>query len=68
MTDPTRATPGDDRSEPLAALAAIAEALEQPAGRITFIRGLTVGALAGAALVGAVFQLRRSTRRRPHRP
>jgi hypothetical protein len=49
----------------MADLTAIAEALEEPEGRATFFRGLTFGVLAGAALVGAVVQLRRSTRRPP---
>jgi hypothetical protein len=48
----------------LAGFASIAEALEAPEGRATFVRGLSIGALAGAALVGALFQLRR-TRRPP---
>lgn len=58
--------PADPRSGWSDDLADIAEALEAPGGRAVFVRGLTLGALAGAALVGAVIQLRRrpATRRR----
>ncbi len=52
----------DRTTAPLEALASVAAALDEPGGRATFVRGLTIGALAGAALVGAVLQLRRTTR------
>jgi hypothetical protein len=36
------------------ALGGLAAALEEPAGRSRFLRGLAVGALLGAAAVGAI--------------
>jgi hypothetical protein len=42
----------------------VAEALEDPAGRATFVRGLMFGALAGAAVVGTLLRARAARRRR----
>lgn len=36
------------------ALGGLAEALDEPAGRSRFLRGLAIGALIGAAIVGAL--------------
>ena len=45
------------------ALEAIADALDEPAGRARFMRGLTLGALVGAAVVGSILRARREARR-----
>jgi hypothetical protein len=66
MTGPTRPTVVAPPRGPISDLSAIAEALDAPEGRARFLRGASMGVLAGAALVGALFQLRRS--RRPRRP
>ncbi len=42
---------------------AIADALDEPAGRARFMRGLTLGALVGAAVVGSILRARRPPRR-----
>jgi hypothetical protein len=42
----------------------VADALEDPAGRAVFVRGLMLGALAGAAVVGTVLRARTARRRR----
>jgi hypothetical protein len=51
-----------------AAFEAIAEALDEPAGRVTFIRGLMVGTLVGAAVVGSLLRARQARRPPPARP
>jgi hypothetical protein len=66
MTRPIRPTVGGPTRGPISDLSTIAEALEAPEGRARFLRGASMGVLAGAALVGALFQLRRT--RRPRRP
>lgn len=43
----------------------IAEALDEPAGRARFMRGLMLGALVGAAVVGSVLRARQVRRPRP---
>jgi hypothetical protein len=43
----------------------IAEALDEPAGRTRFMRGLMLGALVGAAVVGSVLRARQARRPRP---
>lgn len=57
-----------DGSGLLEGFAAIAEALEEPAGRASFARGAMLGALVGAAIVGSVLRFRRERRsaRQPH--
>jgi hypothetical protein len=40
--------------EVVEALGGLAAALEEPAGRSRFLRGLAIGALIGAAVVGAL--------------
>jgi hypothetical protein len=40
--------------EVVEALGGLAAALEEPAGRSRFLRGLAIGALIGAAIVGAL--------------
>jgi hypothetical protein len=46
------------------AFESIAHALEEPAGRATFARGLVLGAIAGAALAGSILRARAARRRR----
>jgi hypothetical protein len=55
------------RAELPAAFEAIADALDEPAGRVTFARGLMVGTLVGAAVVGSLLRARQA-RRPPVRP
>lgn len=43
----------------------IAEALDEPGGRATFMRGLMLGAIVGAAVVGSVLRARQARRPRP---
>ncbi len=47
---------------PAAPFETIAEALEEPAGRAAFARGLMLGALVGAAVVGSVLRARAARR------
>jgi hypothetical protein len=49
-----------------AAFRVIAEALDDPAGRAKFTRGLMLGSLVGAALAGSVLRARRAARARSH--
>ena len=63
MSRPGSAPPGGpDGPGPLDGFAAIAEALEEPAGRATFARGAILGAMVGAAIVGSVLRFRRERR------
>lgn len=59
--------PGTDVGEAVVAtLTEIARALEEPAGRSRFLRGLAIGALVGAAVVGGLLGM--GSRRRHDRP
>ena len=59
--------PGTDVGETVVAtLTEVARALEEPAGRSRFLRGLAIGALVGAAVVGGLLGM--GTRRRRDRP
>ncbi len=53
---------GPQAETPLESLESIVDALDEPAGRATFLRGLVLGALVGAAIAGSVVRARRSMR------
>ncbi|HYM83561.1 MAG TPA: hypothetical protein VEY67_05380 [Candidatus Dormibacteraeota bacterium] len=46
-----------------AAFETIADALEEPAGRARFMRGLVLGSLVGAAIVGSLVRARHGRKR-----
>ena len=54
----------DRRGDLAAPFATIAEALDEPAGRVTFMRGLMFGTLVGAAVVGSLLRARQARRAR----
>jgi hypothetical protein len=62
---PTALAATADEDEPT--VYAIAAALDEASGGSTFVRGLAVGALVGAAIAGSLIRMRiRRRRRRPH--